>query len=56
MKRSTFNFPEFPRRSALKELAAPTAMTTVPSRASEQEVTLRWWSPQSAAVHEVLGL
>ena len=36
------------RRGALKGMAASTALAAVPFRASAQETTLRWWSPQSA--------
>ncbi|MFV2054706.1 ABC transporter substrate-binding protein [Aliiroseovarius sp. YM-037] len=48
MKRSALNSQGFSRRSALKGLAATTAMAAVPFRASAQDVTLRWWSPQAA--------
>jgi multiple sugar transport system substrate-binding protein len=36
------------RRSLLAGLAAGTAIAGLPRRASAQEVTLRWWSPQGA--------
>lgn len=36
------------RRNALKGMAATTAIAAVPFRASAQETTIRWWSPQSA--------
>jgi multiple sugar transport system substrate-binding protein len=36
------------RRGALKGMAATTALAAVPFRASAQETTLRWWSPQGA--------
>ncbi|WP_112322810.1 ABC transporter substrate-binding protein [Oceanibium sediminis] len=36
------------RRGALGALAATSALAAVPFRASAQETTLRWWSPQAA--------
>ncbi len=36
------------RRTALAGLAATTAIGALPFKASAQETTLRWWSPQSA--------
>ena len=48
MTRSTL-FPNgLTRRSALKGLAATSALAAFPLRANAQEVTLRWWSPQGA--------
>ncbi len=36
------------RRGALTGLAATAAVVALPKRASAQDTTLRWWSPQSA--------
>ncbi|MEM9249716.1 MAG: ABC transporter substrate-binding protein [Pseudomonadota bacterium] len=36
------------RRTALKGLAASSAIAAIPFRSSAQGATLRWWSPQSA--------
>ncbi len=36
------------RRGALQGLAAATAVAAMPMRASAQDATIRWWSPQGA--------
>ena len=36
------------RRGALQSFAAATAVAAMPMRASAQDITLRWWSPQGA--------
>lgn len=48
MPKSTIFQNALTRRSALKGLAATTALAAFPLRAHAQEVTLRWWSPQGS--------
>lgn len=48
MTHNTWNGTGITRRAALAGLAGTTAMAALPRRASAQEVTLRWWSPQGA--------
>ena len=48
MKHSAMLANGLTRRTALRGLAATTAMAAFPIRASAQETTLRWWSPQAA--------
>lgn len=48
MKNSSMIGKTISRRGALQGLAAATAVAAMPMRASAQEATLRWWSPQGA--------
>ena len=48
MKNSSMIGKGISRRGALQSLAAATAVAAMPMRASAQDATLRWWSPQGA--------
>lgn len=48
MKNSSLIGSNISRRGALQGMAAATAVAAIPMRASAQEATLRWWSPQAA--------
>ena len=48
MKHTSMLSQGISRRGALQGLAAATAAAAMPIRASAQETTIRWWSPQAA--------
>ncbi|MEM6741626.1 MAG: ABC transporter substrate-binding protein, partial [Pseudomonadota bacterium] len=48
MSNSIWNRNGLTRRGAIAGMAATTALAGFPRRASAQDITLRWWSPQGA--------